>query len=378
MTKKTRFIILSACALCFIIIAPILVLYSMGDRFDFEKFRITKTGGIYIRTFPAAEQITIDSKITEKPGMFSNSVFVQSLIPDEHTVLIQKNGYYDYFKTLPVVEEQVTKLENVLLLRENMQFEVATEEIQSPFAVQERFIIKKNNLYYSDADENIGITATQKSTPILKGLVSFSFINNDILWLGTDGILYKSSLSADKISNPTKLTTIPIKIIKTGIYKIIPDDKDIFIIDNGNLLSLDNKTDELFKFSSSITDAIISPDNKNIVTYNNNSVYISSIPNAAIGAEIKKNVLLYKSSEKINDCIWLNNDYIVLVSGDKIIISEIDHRGNINAVVLPQTISVSTEEKIEVSNPKIYFNPQERKLYILIDKTLLLSEPIGQ
>jgi len=350
----------------------------MGDRFDFEKMRITKTGGIYIRTSPAAEQITIDSKIIEKPGMFSNSIFVQSLLPNEHTVLIQKNGYYNYFKTLPVIEEQVTKLENVILIKENIQFEVITDKTQSPFNTQERFIIKKNNLYYSDADENIGITATQKSTPILKGLVAFAFINNNIVWLGTDGILYKSGLSADKLLSPIELTTTPIKIVKTGTYKIITDNKNIFVVDNGNLLFINEKTDELDSFSSLVTDAIISPDNKNIIHYSDNSVYISSIPNMTTEADVKKDILLYKSSEKINGCVWLNDDYIIFIAGNKIIISEIDHRGNINAVALPQIISVSAEEKIDINNPKVYFNQQQKRLYILTSEILLLSEQIGQ
>ena len=108
---------------CFLVIAPILVLYSEGDRFDFEYMRITETGGIYVRTFPVAGQIVIDSKISEKPGIFSNSIFVQSLLPSSHAVLIKKNGYYDYFKTLPVEESQVTKLENVLLIKKLMVYD---------------------------------------------------------------------------------------------------------------------------------------------------------------------------------------------------------------------------------------------------------------
>ena len=133
MTKKTRLTILLVCVACFFVIAPILVLYSMGYRFDFEKMKITATGGIYVRTFPAAGQITIDYKISEKPGMFSNSIFVQSLLPKDHTISIKKSGYYDYFKTLPVQEKQVTKLEDVLLIKKNIQFDVITDNAQSPF-----------------------------------------------------------------------------------------------------------------------------------------------------------------------------------------------------------------------------------------------------
>lgn len=129
MTKKIRIIILIICVACFSIVAPLLVLYSMGNRFDFKEWKITSTGGIYVRTFPTAGQIIIDSKISEKPGMFSNSVFVQSLLPDNHTVLVKKTGYYDYFKTVPVQKEQVTKLENILLIKEAVAFSEIAGEI---------------------------------------------------------------------------------------------------------------------------------------------------------------------------------------------------------------------------------------------------------
>ena len=149
MTKRTHLAILLVCVVCFFVIAPVLVLYSMGYRFDVEKLKITATGGIYVKTYPSADKILIDSKISEKPGMFSNSIFVQSLLPgDHHTVLAQKIGYYNYSKTVPVQEKEVTKLENILLFRKNIAFGIIKNTAQSPFNIQEKYIIKNNNLYY--------------------------------------------------------------------------------------------------------------------------------------------------------------------------------------------------------------------------------------
>lgn len=372
MTKKTRVFILLICVACFLVIAPVLVLYSMGYRFDLVNMRITATGGIYVRTFPVAELIIVDSKISQKPGVFSNSVFVQSLLPKDHTVLVTKNSYYDYFKTLPVKENQVTKIEDVLLIKKNMQFTVIEGKTQSPFIVQEKFIIENGNLYYSDAPENSGLSAAQKSTPVLKKVVVFAQQNNNIIWLGTDGFIYKSNL-ASLSAEPAKLILTPIKITKTGIYKILADNNHIFVNNNGNLLLLNAETSEFDAFTASIKDAKISPDGKNIVYYDNNNIYISTLPNMP---QIKKT--LYKSFEKINNCLWLNNNYIIFNAGNKIVISEIDSRGNINAVTLPQTTAVSADKQIEVKNPKIYFDQQIGKLYILTNDILLLSEKITQ
>ena len=367
MTKKTRLTILLVCVACFLVISPILTLYSMGYRFDFEKKKITLTGGVYVRTYPSADQIIIDSKVTEKPRFFSNSIFVQSLLPNPHTVLVKKIGYYDYSKTLPVQEKEVTKLENILLIKKDIVFSnINADTTPSPFDVQEKYIIKNGTLY-------------QKSTPLLKKIIAFTTQNNDIIWLGADGFLYKSDLS-NLSATPIKITLTAIKISKTGSYKIIANTNNVFVNDNSKLLILDTKTNELINFSSKtiVKDAKISPDGKNIIYYNDNNIYISDL----LLPVIIESTTLYKSNEKITGCSWLNNDYIIFTvrqpdqEGDKIIISEIDYRGNINAVTLapvrvggqalPQTVD------------KIFFNQQNGKLYILSKSNLLLSEKITQ
>jgi hypothetical protein len=321
---------------CFLIGAGILIPYSMGYRFDFEKMKITETGGIYVRTFPSADQIIIDSKNPLKPGMFSNWIFVQSLLPKDHTVSIKKEGYYDYFKTILVQERSVTKLENVLLFKNNIKFEVVEDITQSPFN-------KKT------------------TTPAIKNLITFTEQGNNIVWLGTDGFIYKSD-PINLATKPIKITTTPIKISKAGIYKIIADNNHIFVNNNGYLLLLDKITNELVDFYTPIQDAKISSDGKNIIYYGEKYIYLS--PLTEISTD--KN-LIYKSQDKINNVIWLNNDYIIFSTGNSIIISEIDYRGNINAITIPQETTT-----------QIFFDQQKGKLYVSTGDTLLLSEKITQ
>ena len=343
----------------------------MGYRFDFKKMKLSETGGIYVRTFPAAEQITIDSKISQKPGMFSNYVFVQSLLPTQHTILVKKHGYYDYFKTVPVQEGEVTKTENILLFKKNIQFEIINDQPtkltlaeqakpQSPFDNKDKFFIKNNNLYYSNVAENINLTTIQKSTPVIKKIVAFTMQGDTVVWLGLDGFLYKSDLN-NATADPTEITISAIKILKNGIYKITTYNNYIFVNDNGNLLLFNTTTKNLDNFYNPINDFRISPDGKNIIYYDDTHIYLSPLPNSLA----LKNTL-YKSTEKIGDCIWLNKDYIIFNAGDKVIISEIDNRGNINAITLPQTYK----------NPQIFFNQQEGKLYILSNKILSSSEKL--
>ncbi len=353
----------------------------MGYRLDFKKMKLTETGGIYVRSFPAADQIIIDSKIIKKPGFLANDVFVQSLIPEEHSVLVKKNNYYDYSKTIAVEQKEVTKLENILLFKKDILFsltdgiQVSSNKIQSPFISRDKYIIKNNNLYFSSITQNATLTAAQKTTPVLKKMVAFSMQGNNIIWLATDGFIYKSDVSGT-VTTTAKITKLPIKTVKSGTYKIINDDKNIFLNNNGNLLLLNSKTNILENFYSPVKDASIaqSQDGANIVYYNDNEIYISKIPTADL--PILKRNILYKSLDKISNCVWLNSSYVIFTAGNKILISEIDYRGKINSITLPQTIVISPTQTVNIVNPQIFFEQQTGKLYILTGKTLLASEKL--
>ncbi|MDP2741694.1 MAG: hypothetical protein Q8O66_03355, partial [bacterium] len=86
-------------------------------------------------------------------------------------------------------------------------------------------------------------------------------------------------------------------------------------------------------------------------------------------------------SEKIDNCLWLNNNYIIFTINGKIKISETDNKNNLNIFTLPEKLNLSDGTTIDFANkeksPEIYFNQQDKKLYILTEDTLLSSERIA-
>jgi archaellum component FlaF (FlaF/FlaG flagellin family) len=352
--------------------------YAMGYRCYLNNLRITDTGGIYIRTFPSAETLIISSKITEKPRFFTNSVFVQSLLPDEHNVLIKKEGYHDYYKNIIVKEERVTKLEDVILFKNNIQYNLAAKTTESPFETKEEFILEDNNLYYVESPEIFDLSEKQKSTPILEDVVAFTKQNGNLIWLGVDGILYKANIDSLEDSQANISEEI-IYASKDNSYKIIADNKNVLINSNSNLKLLDLEEKYFKQVSNNVVDAKISPNGENIVFHNGKEVFMYNVVLAE--NQIQRINLIYGSDKKIKNCVWLNNHYIILVTGDNIVISEIDYRGNINAITLPHTAVILDNETlktktIEIKDPQIYFNRQKDKLYVLTDETLLITEKL--
>lgn len=346
--------------------------------------RIFATGGIYVRSFPSADEIIIDSAKFEKPGIFANDVFIPNLLPIEHTILIKKTGYYDYTKTLPVQEKLATKLENVLLFKKDITFTEITDTSKNPFLPaqaslpanqNDKFTIRNNNLYFANTTQNKDLTTLQKTTPIIKGILAFTMQGNNILWLGLDGFMYRSDSNG---KNPEKITTTAIKTYKTGNYKFIIDNKNTFLDNNGELLLLNTKTQDFETFAKNVFGASISPDGKYITYHTPNEIFMTSlVQNPEDPLSKAKDVSLYKSGTDITNLFWLNDSYIIFSAGNQIIISEIDYRSNINTTTLPTTTTLaSTQKPFNITTPQIKLNTQEDKLYILSGKTLLATEKL--
>ena len=361
MTKKTRSLILVLCVVLFFIIAPYIIIYSLGYRIDFEQKKIVITGGIYVRALPLGSDVIVDSKIKNTTSFLSPTVFVQNLLPKQHSILIKKGGYYDYKKNLEVKEKEVVKLEQVILFKEKILFDILTDKTNSPFFSlrdisqsetkkdqEQLFIIKNGNLYKNSPETSVAI---------LKKVFSFGVSGNNIIWLGLDGFLYSSSQDG-KITN--KLSQTSLKIINNRAYKFTIISSNVFLKEDNNLLLFNQKTKTFETFYSPVKDLKISPDGQKILYYNDNEILYSYLNSGN-----PEKIFLNRFSEKIGESFWLNDNYLIFSLGEKIVISEIDNRDSINIITLLQTLSPSD---------KISFNQQDKKLYILTKDTILSSE----
>jgi len=451
MTKRKRFIIVLACVLLFLIVTPYIIFYSLGYRIDFANMKVFATGGIYVRVFPSGADITVDSKIKNSTSLFSNAVFLQNLTPEQHVVLIQKDGYYDYQKTLVVREKEVTKLENIILFKKDYTYsmlggnisyfsvapnnttllEAKTSANKIDFTItnldnlaikplslpigkgiildskwsedSKKAILKINSLYFlidvSDSqkpmisplnylvqtkganfnpqdssqiyyikNKNLYLSS-QQNQPILTNVAAYKIVNQNIIWLSYDGFLYNSNILGN---NTAKITSKLISVNSANSYSIIDVADRILLKDNNSLLLINEETKEFELLSQQAKNIIVSPNNQRALYFSNNDAFY-------YGQSIKLNN--ERVNEKIGnftniqDCKWLNDNYIICSLSDRIIISEIDNRGNTNIIDLFQTITLN-KKTINIKNANIFFNQRDGKLYILNQGDLISSDKI--
>jgi len=117
MTLKKRRIILVVCVLVFLLLIPLVLLYTTGFRWD-SKLGLYKTGGLYISSPLTDSKIFINNNLEKETNILQSGIFLQSLKPGEYSVLVAKDGYWPWQKNLIVKEQLVTEARAMLIFKE--------------------------------------------------------------------------------------------------------------------------------------------------------------------------------------------------------------------------------------------------------------------
>ncbi len=341
MTKKTRTILFCICLFLFLLASPIAVLYSQGYRFDFSPEPggkiITKTGGLFVKIEPRQAEIYIDGELKKKTDFLFGSSLTKNLLPKNYAVSVKKEDFWLWEKNLKINEKEVTEAKSIILFPENPGFLALAENEKNPFL-------------------------EEKSTTIVpKNILAYQKINNDIYYLDNTGFVFRSDPS---FLPKEKLNTKALLIKQKTEYelKIFPG---YVFVEAGQILYLLNPEAKSFEnFFEPARDLKLSPDGKKIVYFSDYEIWILFTQDIFEQPQKKagQKLFLTRFSEKIGDVFWLNSDYLVFSSGNKIKISEIDDRDKINIYDLG-----------EFTNPTIKFTPADNKLYILSEGKIYVS-----
>ena len=114
--RAVRRIFFFTLVVIFFISAPIMIMYSIGYRYDWATKQILETGVISIDVYPTdAEVYLSDVKINKKiPIRLTNRA------PGTYNLRIEKVGYKKWEKNIDVKSKQTTYIKNVSLLRDTL------------------------------------------------------------------------------------------------------------------------------------------------------------------------------------------------------------------------------------------------------------------
>ena len=97
--------------LVFIVVLPVIILYTTGYRVDFSNAEntIVTTGGIYITTDNLEVAVYLDEERIRQPRLFRSAYYIQNIEAGQHQVVVQQAGLHTWVKELPVDPYIVTE-----------------------------------------------------------------------------------------------------------------------------------------------------------------------------------------------------------------------------------------------------------------------------
>ncbi len=296
MTQKSRKILVYSLIFLFFIISPILIFYTQGYRFDFENKKITQTGSLFFKTIPKYTKIYLDGVLEDKTDFLFGSILIENLIPKQYEIIVEKNNYVSWGKTLAIKAKQVNNAKNIILFPENPEFKNLSEnqinEIENFWAVpnQEKIILREKEI-------NQWVL---KLFDIKKTVKTRLITENEILKILKTSNENKLELLDLSFSSNPDIILLKTKTTDTQQYLILNIKKtpiDIIALD-----FLDPIAEQIFISSTPQIFSIIS-DYKNLLKISflkNNELFITGLPEKTVKqdiAPIAKNILTYCVAE---------------------------------------------------------------------------------
>ena len=176
MTIRTRRILYSFFIAMFLLIAPPLVLYTAGFRYDFEYSRVVETGSLVVKSQPDDAIISINSE----QHIEATPTIINTILPGKIKLLVKKEGYHDWEKEIEIRPRQTSFEENIRLF----------SDTQSAIFIQQTiaeywFNEKQDKIAYLTKDNKLRLFNTLNQKDILianfdkKPLISFSWSAHD-------------------------------------------------------------------------------------------------------------------------------------------------------------------------------------------------------
>ncbi len=220
LTRRKRKFLLWLTVFFFFLITIGVLFYSLGYRLG-PQWQLQKTGGIFLHIGSTGVKVLVDGTLENTTSLLSQNALIKNLNAGVHEVIVQKDGFWQWRKVLPVASELVTARDVLLVPDKVNQISVATSSI----GIFVPYYLSKNSVFQ---------TVEGKPKQLFAGVKQFWELpkSNGLLLLGEDGNFYQGSkrISMSTSSTETLLGLDP-SIART--LASLLTSKDHLIFDEG-------------------------------------------------------------------------------------------------------------------------------------------------
>lgn len=218
MTIRKRRILLILSGAIFLFMASFILFYSLGYTID-RYFNISQKGGLYIYSPLTDSNIFINNSKEDTFGFLNNGFFMSGLKSGDHSVLIAKNGFWPWAKTLEVRKGFVTEA-RAILIPENVEGKVLLKgkfskiwgsEHKSILALQEKENGVTHIIFYLPNNDTF-LTSVSGET---EDLLTFTSDISNVEW-EKDSFIFKSNKGFIRASLDIANNTVTASYITDG------------------------------------------------------------------------------------------------------------------------------------------------------------------
>jgi len=128
MNIRTRRIIMYSFILVFLILAPLVIFYASGYRFDFKRYKILKTGTLMVEAKDIKKaDLYLNGKLYEEK--FDEKMYIYNLLPGEYEVKMEKEGYYPWQKNIYVYSSITSFAKDVVLFKKEVPLQIIDGQV---------------------------------------------------------------------------------------------------------------------------------------------------------------------------------------------------------------------------------------------------------
>lgn len=135
----------------FFVLLPIVLSYALGYKIDYKKFKIYKTGIIYVSSHPAGASVYINGKLHSD----ITPMKIENVKPGTYKVEVRRDGFYPWERDMEIRPNMVTKADRIILFPVTQEMKkIAMSEI-ADFAISENskiYYLTRYGLFRSELD----------------------------------------------------------------------------------------------------------------------------------------------------------------------------------------------------------------------------------
>ncbi|HEX9664610.1 MAG TPA: PEGA domain-containing protein [Patescibacteria group bacterium] len=238
------------------VVAPILVIYTAGYRYNFKKNKLQKTGILVIESLPEKADVYINNEYKKR-----TKAIIKNLFPDQYDVRVEKDGYYPWQKKLSVEAGQSAFATNIILFKKAEAEKIIKEDIDfSSYSPDRKKLIysvknQSDKLLIVDLNglkETIIFNNPQNKTENIEFKTNWSTSGNKILLTINKPDQGISQHWLIDINNPNnkKLLASPSRQNLEKISWEFNNEKILYGLSAGTIYQIDVTNDEIKEFYS--------------------------------------------------------------------------------------------------------------------------------